>query len=100
MITAKLITDAWAHCRTTNNSIPDEVLDFMKDISLAALQSQNSGKPIVSGSLPPDTEVEKWFAGEKVGDAKFWADAPFRENGDVVGIVIDALKHFMGGNDR
>lgn len=52
MITAKLITDAWAHCRTTNNSIPDEVLDFMKDVSLAALQSQNSGKPIVMRSLP------------------------------------------------
>lgn len=38
--------------RTNNHSIPDEVLDFMKDVSLAALQSQNSGKPIFSGSLP------------------------------------------------
>lgn len=63
-------------------------------------ESLAAAKPIVSGALPPDSEVEKWFAGEKVGDAKFWSDAPFRENGDVVGIVIDALKYFMSGNDH
>ena len=37
MITEKLITDAWVHLRSTNNSIPDEVLDFIKDSSIAAL---------------------------------------------------------------
>lgn len=42
MITEKLITDAWAYLRTNNNSIPDDVLDFIKDSSLDALRQQNS----------------------------------------------------------
>lgn len=41
MITEKLITDAWVFLRTNNNSIPDDVLDFIKDSSLAALRQQN-----------------------------------------------------------
>lgn len=79
MITAKLITDAWAHCRTTNNSIPDEVLDFMKDISLAALHSQNSGKPFVSGSLPLteqeiDCAFKDWESKNKhLSDTDSWS---------------------------
>lgn len=46
MITEKLITDAWVHLRSTNNSIPDEVLDFIKDSSIAALTKQCSNNGI------------------------------------------------------
>ncbi len=41
MITEKLITDAWVFLRTNNNSIPDDVLDFIKESSMAALRQQN-----------------------------------------------------------
>ena len=41
MITEKSIIDAWVFLRTNNNSIPDNVLDFIKDSSLAALRQQN-----------------------------------------------------------
>ena len=37
MITPKNILDMYVHLRTTNNSIPDEVLDFMKETCLARL---------------------------------------------------------------
>lgn len=43
MITAKLITEAYVFLRTNNHSIPDEVLDFMKDASLTALEKINKG---------------------------------------------------------
>lgn len=33
------ILDAWATIRKTNSSIPDDVLDFMKDSSVAALEA-------------------------------------------------------------
>ena len=35
----KDITDAWAWIRKNNQSIPDEVLDFMKDAAIAQLHS-------------------------------------------------------------
>jgi hypothetical protein len=101
---AKLLSEWLAFAKDVQPSCAagSEWLDVLRNSTEAELQkltnSQNSGKPLVSLSLPPDTEVEKWFAGDKVDDAKFWADAPFRDNGDVVGIVIDALKYFSGGN--
>lgn len=39
MITKKDITDAYVFLRTKNNSIPDEVLDFIKDAALEKLKS-------------------------------------------------------------
>ncbi|HJY22701.1 MAG TPA: hypothetical protein VJ279_07440 [Hanamia sp.] len=42
MITEKLIIDAYVFLRRTNNSIPDEVLDFIKESSLSALRKQNA----------------------------------------------------------
>lgn len=41
-MTSKQIIDAWATIRKENNSIPDEVLDFMKDAALG--QSKCEGR--------------------------------------------------------
>lgn len=37
MVTEKQIIEVWAFLRTENNSLPDEVIDFIKDASLAIL---------------------------------------------------------------
>ena len=37
MVTEKQIIEAWAFLRTENMSLPDEVIDFVKDASLAIL---------------------------------------------------------------
>lgn len=31
--------DAWAHLRKTNNSIPNETLDFMRDVSIEKIEA-------------------------------------------------------------
>jgi len=64
------------------------------------LNSQNSGNAIVSGSLPHVSEVEKWFAGEIEITDEYWQVAPFRTNGEVFDIVMEALIEFNSGNDR
>lgn len=38
MVTEKQIIEAWAFLRTENMSLPDEVIDFIKDSSLAILK--------------------------------------------------------------
>lgn len=103
MITAKLITEAYVFLRTNNHSIPDEVLDFMKDVSLAALDSQNSGKPIVSGSLPQFLMDEIFTAAGTMVD-KF----PEVEPEVVKNIFVHGAQFMskwmkdklLGGNDR
>jgi len=35
----KDIVDAWAHIRKIDQTIPDDVLDFMKDAALAAIKT-------------------------------------------------------------
>jgi hypothetical protein len=40
MVTNKDIFDMYAHLRKTNTSIPDEVLDFMKDVCLKELSGE------------------------------------------------------------
>ena len=37
MVTEKQIIEAWAFLRTENMSLPDEVIDFIRDASLAIL---------------------------------------------------------------
>lgn len=44
MITKKEIMDAYVFLRTKNNSIPDEVLDFIKDTALEKLKNQTTGE--------------------------------------------------------
>jgi len=41
-VTKKAIVDAWATIRRENQSIPDEVLDFMKDSALQKLAEINA----------------------------------------------------------
>ena len=41
MITKSDIVKAWAILRKTDSTIPDETLDFMKDVSLKALEEMN-----------------------------------------------------------
>ena len=38
MVTEKQIIEAWAFLRTENMSLPDEVIDFIKDASLTILK--------------------------------------------------------------
>jgi hypothetical protein len=45
-MTNKDIIDAWAEIRRTNQSIPDEVLDFMKDSALAGIESNLLATPL------------------------------------------------------
>lgn len=41
MVTEKDILDMYSHLRKTNQSIPDETLDWMKTICFAALESEH-----------------------------------------------------------
>ena len=43
-MTKKQIIDTWAKIRETNNSIPDDVLDFMKDASIEKIESSHERK--------------------------------------------------------
>jgi hypothetical protein len=45
-------------------------------------------------SLPDDEAIEQWWAEGKESD-KFWQDAPYRTNGDVVEEIKTALKYFI-----
>ena len=40
MITKKSIMEAWTFLREKNYTIPDETLDFMRDVSLKALEQE------------------------------------------------------------
>ena len=68
MITEKLIIDAYVFLRRTNNSIPDEVLDFIKESSLSALRKQNElqaeeslEKPILRNKFKEETGIAPVF---------------------------------------
>jgi len=45
-------------------------------------------------SLPDDEAIEQWWAEGKESD-KFWQEAPYRTNGDVVEEIKTALKYFI-----
>jgi hypothetical protein len=45
-------------------------------------------------SLPDDEAIEQWWAEGKESD-KFWQDAPYRTNGDVVEEIKTALNYFI-----
>jgi len=45
-MTKKEIIDAWAEIRRTNHSIPDDVLDFMKDSAIKALDREGKWKSV------------------------------------------------------
>jgi hypothetical protein len=84
----KDIIEAWARIRKIDQTIPDDVLDFMKDSAVQALKG-SSLQPVVS-----EEGIEKWFAGEQVNSDKFWQDSPFRTNGDVVELIKLGVKEF------
>ena len=46
MVTEKNIRDAYVHLRTTNNTISDEVLEFIKTAAFEKLAKMNSPKNI------------------------------------------------------
>ncbi len=39
LVNSKLIMDAWVHLRKTNNTIPNETLDFIRDVSIEKAKS-------------------------------------------------------------
>ena len=60
MITEKLIIDAYVFLRRTNNSIPDEVLDFIKDSSIAALTQQVNDNKLLAIALIQAVLTNDW----------------------------------------
>lgn len=75
MIDKKSIIDAYNHIRTTNSTIPDDVLDFMKNAAVNAVNpivfNDGNIKLAVGDSvtlLPPDENDMFWNskAGEKM----------------------------------
>lgn len=63
-------------------------------IEEAEKQVKNCCIPDVVLSLPDDEAIEQWWAEGKESD-KFWQDAPYRTNGDVVEEIKAALKYFI-----
>lgn len=55
---------------------------------------KNCSIPDVVLSLPDDEAIEQWWAEGKESD-KFWQEAPYRTNGDVVEEIKTALKYFI-----
>jgi hypothetical protein len=58
-MTEKMIIDAYCRIRTIDNTIPDDVLDFMKDAAIEKLR-----KHAVSSTLPvssiPEFGSKEW----------------------------------------
>jgi hypothetical protein len=54
MVNKKEINEAYIHLRKTNQSISDETLDFMKNVSLAVLERQEN--PILKETLKDTTK--------------------------------------------
>ncbi len=79
--------------QTNDDSRRSIILDAVEAYSSAS----NDGKPIVSLSLPPRSEVEQWFTGQDAVPAEYWQEAPYRTNGDVYEQVYGALEWYMGG---
>lgn len=45
-MTEKMIIDAYCHIRTIDNTIPDDVLDFMKDAAIEKLRKHVVTLPV------------------------------------------------------
>jgi len=52
-------------------------------------------KHVVSISLPTDECIEEWWSKENYKNDKFWKDAPYRTNGDVIEDIKMAVKYFI-----
>jgi hypothetical protein len=71
-MTQKDITDAWAKIRKIDNTIPDDVLNFMKDSAIEKLQFGSFG---ISNNFPPNSvHPFTYFATIKdvVGISEWW----------------------------
>lgn len=71
----KDIIDAWAHIRKIDNTIPDDVLNFMKDAAISALNKPDSLSSLLTVIVPPieweqDPEDQRWWYG-KDRDGKY-----------------------------
>ena len=44
-MTEKMIRDAYVRMRTIDNTIPDDVLDFMKDVAIEKINEVNKNSP-------------------------------------------------------
>ena len=60
-MTKEEIINAWAKIREENNSIPDDVLDFMKDCAIERLKEVNQEQP------EDITETEEYIQGWQDG---------------------------------
>jgi hypothetical protein len=55
-MTEKMIIDAYCRVRTIDNTIPDEVLDFMKDASIEKLRQINKNRELLNQNFDNDDE--------------------------------------------
>lgn len=63
MTTEKDIQDMYLHLRSTNQSIPDEALEFMKQTCLEALKSHSFTSTALPFAKGGENEVAVWTDG-------------------------------------
>lgn len=51
-MTEKMIIDAYCRIRTIDNTIPDDVLDFMKDAAIEKLRKHAASSTLPVSSIP------------------------------------------------
>jgi len=56
-MTEKMIRDAYSRIRTIDNTIPDDVLDFMKDAAIEKLRKYAVSSSVCPCNELPDGEI-------------------------------------------
>ena len=87
-------TDKIFYAITSNGCRYMDEIRFNQAVNEALEVVKNCSIPDVVLSLPDDEAIEQWWAEGKDSD-KFWQDAPYRTNGDVVEEIKTALKYFI-----
>ena len=87
-------TDKIFYSITSNGCRDMDEIRFNQAVNEALEVVKSCSIPDVVLSLPDDEAIEQWWAEGKESD-KFWQDAPYRTNGDVVEEIKTALKYFI-----
>lgn len=88
MTTKKDIMDAYIHLRKTNSSIPDEALEFIKNVALEKLEETQEQK-LQSGMVYKNRIGKKVFVSAIISN-------PFVENSEPITIGFEeGQEHFL-----
>ena len=71
-MTEKMIRDAYVRIRTIDQTIPDEVLDFMKDASIEKLKQVNNNIVLA------DVRQRTFIVEEQISGADYWESVSVR----------------------